>query len=757
MITRRSVATAVLLTLAAACAEESTEPNDGANPSLTGRGERSGWFHTIIGDPQGGRGRPIVRHHLVDEKGAATELELEPSLLRRHAGGSALDRKRVKVRGQARADGRFEVTGVEPEVGPTAQDAQPASLAGAFPYVTILCKFADAPTVEPRPAGTYRTWLTSTSAPYLDHYWREQSFDQINKSGSQVVGWFTLPQPHSYYLPNGSLDHEAAANDCTNAADASVYFPSYYGINLQFNQSLGCCSYGGSLTLDNDGQLKSYGMTFMADWADLAVYAHEEGHSLGLPHSSGPYGQTYDSRWDIMSNSYVFYDFNISSYIPQHTISHHKDMLGWIPSSRIATFARNTTRTFTLERLARPGTGNYLMAKIPIDLAANAPRVFYIVEARRFVGRYDSHVPGEAVVIHQVDPARREAHVVDVDNNGDPNDAGAMWTPGETFADSPNKVFVRVDGMTATGFQVTATYGLVGTNRWIAMPPMPTARKQLAVGAVGGVLYAIGGSNAAGTVLRTVQAYDPTTNAWTTRPALPSPRWRTNGAASIQTKLYVAGGGQPGTVPFTKTLYVYNSGANAWFVKAPMPIAGGCGGSAAVQGILYVLIGCDATTSSTGGAKGILVRYHPGTDTWTKMASAPSGHQFPGVTAINRKLYVVGGINSSGIVSTTLEVYDPASNTWSRKAPLPSARHSLTTVGIFGKLYAVGGNDASGNFTKTVYVYDPVANTWSTGSSPMPTARAALSGAVIGGVLYAVGGYNSGASVLAANEAFTPP
>jgi N-acetylneuraminic acid mutarotase len=754
------LATAVFLTLAAACIEKPTEPHDArvpTNPSLIGRGELSGWFHTITGDPEGGRGRPVVVHYLVDDKGVMTKLVVEPSLLQHHAVGRGLDGKRVRVRGRIRADRQFEVTEIEPSAAMVAVEQQSATLAGAFPYVLILCKFADTPSNEPRPISTYRTWITSTSAPYLDHYWREQSFDQINNSGSQLVGWFTLPHPRSYYLPNGILDHEALANDCTTAADPSVYFPSFYGIHMQFNQRLDCCSSGGTLHFDNDGQIKQYGVTWMADWADVAVYAHEGGHSLGLPHSSGPYSQVYDSDWDIMSNSSVFWDGNLASWIPQGTISPQKERLGWISASRLATFARNTTRTFTLERLAQPGTGNYLMAKIPIDLAANAPNVFYTVEARRFVGRYDSHVPGEAVVIHRIDPTRREPTVVDVDGNGDPNDAAAMWTPGETFADSANKVFVRVDGMTATGFQVTATYGLVGANRWSAKAPMPTARKQLAAAALGGLLYAIGGSNAAGTVLKTVQTYDPLTNAWTTRPPLPAPRWRTNGAAGISIRVYVAGGVQPGTVPFTKTLYVYNANANQWSVKAPMPLAGGCGGSAAISGILYVLIGCDATTSPTGGAKGILLRYNPNKDTWTTMASAPSGHQFPGVAALQGKLYVVGGKNSSGGVSTALEVYDPATNTWSRKAPLPSARHSLTAAGMFGKIYAVGGINATGNFTNTVYVYDPVANAWSKGSSSMPTGRGGLSGAALAGVLYAVGGNNSGAAALVANESFTPP
>jgi N-acetylneuraminic acid mutarotase len=495
----------------------------------------------------------------------------------------------------------------------------------------------------------------------------------------------------------------------------------------------------------------------MADWADLAIYAHEEGHALGLHHSSGQTGQVNNSRWDVMSYPYVSYDVNYASYIPQHTISPHKERLGWIPSSRITTLTWNTARTFTLERLAQPGTGNYLMARVPIDNALNAPHAFYLIEARRFVGRYDSNVPGEAVVIHWTDPGYPEVMVVDVDGNGNPNDPGAMWTPGETFRDTANKVSVRVDAMTATGFQVTVSYGTPGSsNTWAARAPMPTARKQLAAGVLGGVLYAIGGSNAAGTILRTVQAYNPSTNAWTTRTALPSPRWRMNGAAGIKTLLYVAGGVQSGTASYTKTLYAYNAGTNTWSVKAPMPVAGGCGGSAQISGSLYVLIGCDATTSSTAGAKGILLRYSPGTNTWANRASAPSGHQYPGFTAIQGKLYVVGGINGSGRVSTALEVYDPATNTWSTRAPLPSPRHSLTAVGIGGKLYAVGGRDASGNYTSTVFVYDPVANTWSNGSAAMPTVRAGLGGAAIDRVLYEVGGNNSSTNVLAANEAFTP-
>ena len=125
-------------------------------------------------------------------------------------------------------------------------------------------------------------------------------------------------------------------------------------------------------------------------------------------------------------------------------------------SSRKYVARPNTTRTITLERLSQPGSGGYLMAQIPIG---DSTTDFYTVETRLFAG-YDDEIPDEAVVIHKVDTTRadRLAQVVDVDNNGDPNDEGAMWTPGETFTDLANGLQVSVDAAWSTSFRVTIAY-----------------------------------------------------------------------------------------------------------------------------------------------------------------------------------------------------------------------------------------------------------------------------------------------------------
>jgi probable HAF family extracellular repeat protein len=69
-----------------------------------------------------------------------------------------------------------------------------------------------------------------------------------------------------------------------------------------------------------------------------------------------------------------------------------------------------------------------------------------------------------------------------------------------------------------------------------------SARRVNAVGTAGGLLYSIGGTNTAGTTLPTVQAYNPGTNAWSTKAPLPAARQAGDGAATIAGIIYVAGG-----------------------------------------------------------------------------------------------------------------------------------------------------------------------------------------------------------------------
>ena len=75
------------------------------------------------------------------------------------------------------------------------------------------------------------------------------------------------------------------------------------------------------------------------------------------------------------------------------------------------------------------------------------------------------------------------------------------------------------------------------SNTWAAKKPLPSARVQLVAGSVSNIVYVIGGTTGTLTPLRTVQAYNPTTNSWTGKAQLPAGRRGLIGAANISGKL----------------------------------------------------------------------------------------------------------------------------------------------------------------------------------------------------------------------------
>ena len=290
------------------------------------------------------------------------------------------------------------------------------------------------------------------------------------------------------------------------------------------------------------------------------------------------------------------------------------------------------------------------------------------------------------------------------------------------------------------------------TDNWSTRAAMPTARRALAVTVANASIYAIGGANAAGTVLRTVQAYTPGTNTWTTKASLPAARHRGNGATVINGIVYVPGGEDASGVP-TKTLYAYNPITNAWSTLAPMPSYSACGGSALMLGRLYVLSGCTRSGTGTEINARLLHKYDPAKNTWATLPPAPVTHFRPVVAAISGKLYVVGGTDAAGVAMRRVDMYDPVTNSWSTRANMPTARVNAGGTFLGGKLYVFGGQSGT-TYLNTVEAYDPVTNSW-TSRPVMPTARAALGVGGVSGGIFVIGGRNA-STALATNERFTP-
>jgi uncharacterized repeat protein (TIGR01451 family) len=338
------------------------------------------------------------------------------------------------------------------DVPPIGSHLTGTHVSGSQEWASILCRFGDSPGVTPQQPAFFENLME-----FMDRYWQELSYNRIDLTGSDVFGWYDLPQPRAnYFNADGSTNLAMLALDCANAADADVFFPNFDGINFMFNQDIGCCSWGGGWSLSNDAQTRFYDMTWMATWGwgNQGVLGQEMGHGFGLPHSSGPYSATYDSRWDVMSNAFGTCsnpnpDFGCEGV---HTISFHKDALGWIDPLFRYVASTDPDQLIFIERLARPNPSGFLTAWIPIG---GSTTDYYFIEARNEIG-FDDEIPGEGIVIHKVDTTLgdRLAQVVDATNDNNPNDAGAIWTPGELFQDETNNISVGVVRETESGFWI---------------------------------------------------------------------------------------------------------------------------------------------------------------------------------------------------------------------------------------------------------------------------------------------------------------
>jgi N-acetylneuraminic acid mutarotase len=242
------------------------------------------------------------------------------------------------------------------------------------------------------------------------------------------------------------------------------------------------------------------------------------------------------------------------------------------------------------------------------------------------------------------------------------------------------------------------------------------------------VLYVIGGKNATGHSLGRVQAYHEATNTWTWHPDLPLPVFETNGAVTINNKIYVSGGtlGDNGE---QSSLYMFDPATNRWTRKHDMPEFTAGGMSDQHNGQLYVVTNCQGETCDhlSNPDAPLFFRYDPATDTWTTLPPPPNNHQHGAAGFIGGKLYVTGGLDHPVGDSKQLDVYDPVTNQWTTRAPLGRDRWYAAGLPYNGKLYLIGGYAENAGPVRTTTVYNPVTNTWGTGA-PLPVARVDIAG-----------------------------
>lgn len=186
----------------------------------------------------------------------------------------------------------------------------------------------------------------------------------------------------------------------------------------------------------------------------------------------------------------------------------------------------------------------------------------------------------------------------------------------------------------------------------------------------------------------------------------------------------VAGAGK--ALQHWRQLDLYSDHASyTWTTKAPMPTARESAAAVTLDGKIYVIGGQNST-----GPLSTMEMYDPATNTWSTKASMPGAKSMPGAAVLNGRIYVVGAPDNR------LYEYNPATNSWATKASMPvTPQGSVAVASISGSMSVVV--NVSG--PPQMYRYDPFANTWER-RRDHPDTRSIASMGISNGMIYAVGG-----------------
>ena len=186
----------------------------------------------------------------------------------------------------------------------------------------------------------------------------------------------------------------------------------------------------------------------------------------------------------------------------------------------------------------------------------------------------------------------------------------------------------------------------------------------------------------------------------------------------VNDKIYCVGG-------TTQSTLCYDPSTDTWSTKTNITTPRHRMAVESVGNIIYCISGFISSTStytSTHDCYDVL------TDTWTSK-SGISGRAETGSGVVGNNIYVFGGWNGSKVVNTN-ECYNTLTDTWSVKTVMPSECRQFTASEIDDNIYCMVGT--------TNYCYNVNNNNWSEKTS-VPTNAVDTTSVSIGNKIYCFG------------------
>jgi len=176
-------------------------------------------------------------------------------------------------------------------------------------------------------------------------------------------------------------------------------------------------------------------------------------------------------------------------------------------------------------------------------------------------------------------------------------------------------------------------------------------------------------------------AHAQSQGSWTIKAPIPLARTEVS-LAAVGGKVHVIGGSVQGVAGTYHD--EYDPATDRWRTRAPLPQGLDHIGTAVLNGKICTVGGFVASTHKDGQPS--VFEYDPGADAWRPLSPLKSGLGSVAVTVLDGKIHAVGGRNPAGETVATHQVYDPTTNAWSERAPLPKARDHMALVAAEGKI-----------------------------------------------------------------------
>jgi N-acetylneuraminic acid mutarotase len=132
----------------------------------------------------------------------------------------------------------------------------------------------------------------------------------------------------------------------------------------------------------------------------------------------------------------------------------------------------------------------------------------------------------------------------------------------------------------------------------------------------------------------------------------------------VENDIYVFGGmGE-------KSMFKYDTIADAWSTLEPMPVACDSHSASVVDGFIYIV------GASYNGHQ--VLRFDPASHTWSFPADTSNNVQYGASFVVRGRLYAIKGLGSA----SRTEIYDVTTDTWAMVAGMLESRSAFCAVAV---------------------------------------------------------------------------